>query len=137
MKRKEIIEIFKYFGLSITVTTNVTSANYLDVNFDLTKCICKNYRKPNDEIVYVNRHSNHPPNIVQQIPLWVSSGPSSISSNQSIFNSYIPIYKEAPSKTVFNDDIIYTPVTQRNNSERKNTMKRKIIWFNPPYSTNV
>ena len=69
MKRKEIIEIFKYFGLSITVTTNVTSANYLDVNFDLTKCICKNYRKPNDEIVYVNRHSNHPPNIVQQIPL--------------------------------------------------------------------
>ena len=36
-KKKEIIKIFKSFGLSITVTTNVTSANYLDVNFDLTK----------------------------------------------------------------------------------------------------
>ena len=52
MKRKEIIEIFKYFGLSITVTTNVTSANYLDVNFDLTKDIYKRYTKPNDEPVF-------------------------------------------------------------------------------------
>ena len=48
-KKKEIIKIFKSFGLSITVTTNVTSANYLDVNFDLTKDIYKPYRKPNDE----------------------------------------------------------------------------------------
>ena len=30
-KKKEIIKIFKSFGLSIAVTTNVTSANYLDV----------------------------------------------------------------------------------------------------------
>ena len=35
-KKKEIIKIFKSFGLTIAVTTNVTSANYLDVNFDLT-----------------------------------------------------------------------------------------------------
>ena len=33
-KKKEIIKIFKRFGLSIAVRTNVTSANYLEVNFD-------------------------------------------------------------------------------------------------------
>ena len=35
-KKKKIIKIFKSFGLSIAVatTTNVTSPNYLDVNFD-------------------------------------------------------------------------------------------------------
>ena len=44
-KKKEIIKIFKSFGLSIAVTTNVTSANYLDVNFDLTTDIYKPYRK--------------------------------------------------------------------------------------------
>ena len=64
-KKKKIIKIFKSFGLSITVTTNVTSANYLDVNFDLTKDIYKPYRKPNDELVYIDRHSNHPPNILR------------------------------------------------------------------------
>ena len=44
-KKKEIIKIFKSFELSIAVTTNVTSANYLDVNFDLTTDIYKPYRK--------------------------------------------------------------------------------------------
>ena len=58
-KKKEIIQMFKNFGLSITVTNNVISANYLDVNFNLTKDISKPYRKPNDEPIYINRHSNH------------------------------------------------------------------------------
>ena len=38
-----MIKIFKSFGLSITLTTNVTSANYLKVNVDLTKDIYKPY----------------------------------------------------------------------------------------------
>ena len=71
-KEKEIIKIFKSFGLSIAVTTNLTSANYLDVNFDLTTDIYKPYRKPNDEPVYINKHPNHPPNIAREIPLSVS-----------------------------------------------------------------
>ena len=136
-KKKEITEIFKSFELSITVTTNVASANYLENNFDLTKDIYKPYRKPNDEPVYINRHSSHSPNIIRQIPLSVSSRIPNISSNQSIFNSSIPMYKEVLTKSGFNDDIIYTPVIQSNNSERKNTKKRKVIWFNPPYTMNM
>ena len=57
--KKEIIKIFKSFGLSIAITTNVTSANYLDINFDLKADIYKPYRKPNDEPVCINKHSNH------------------------------------------------------------------------------
>ena len=68
-KKKEITEIFKSFELSIIVTTNVASANYLENNFDLTKDIYKPYMKPNGEPVYIIRHSNHPPSIVQKIPL--------------------------------------------------------------------
>ena len=45
------------------------------------------------------------------------------------------MYKEALTKSGF--DMIYTPVIESNNLERKNTRKRKIIWFNPPYSMNV
>ena len=111
-KKKEIIKIFNSFGLSITVTTNVTSTNYFDVNFDLTNNIYKPYRKPNDEPVYINRHSNHPPNIERQIPWSVSSRISNISSNQSIFNSSIPMCKEVLTKSWLNDDLTYIPVTQ-------------------------
>ena len=59
--KKEVIKIFKSFGLSIAVTSNVTVANYLDVNFDLTTDIYKPYRKPNGGLVHINIHSNHPP----------------------------------------------------------------------------
>ena len=136
-KKRETIKIFKSFGLSITVTINVTPANYLDVCFALTKDIYKPYWKPNDEPVYINRHSNKPPNIVWQIALSLSSRISNISKNHSIFNSSIPMYKEALTKSGFNDGIIYTPVIESNNSERKNTWKRKINWFNPLHSLNV
>ena len=47
------------------------------------------------------------------------------------------MYKEALTKSGFNDDIIYTPVFASNTSERNKTRKRKIIWFNPPYYMNV
>ena len=52
-KKKEVIKIFKSLGLSIAVTTNATSANYLD--FDLTADIHKRYRKPSDEPIYINK----------------------------------------------------------------------------------
>ena len=47
------------------------------------------------------------------------------------------MYKEVISKCAFNDDIIYTPLIESNNPKRQNTRKRKITWFNPPYSMNV
>ena len=47
------------------------------------------------------------------------------------------MYKEALTKSGFNDDVIYTAVTESNNSERKKTGKRKIVRFSPPYSMNV
>ena len=47
------------------------------------------------------------------------------------------MYKEALAKSGFNDDMIYTPVIENNNSERNKARKRKIIWFNPRYSMNV
>ena len=74
---------------------------------------------------------------MRQIPLSVSSRISNISSNQLIFNSSIPMYKEALTKSGFNDDIIYTAVVEINNSKRNNTRKKRTIWFNPPYSVNV
>ena len=47
------------------------------------------------------------------------------------------MYKEALTKSGFNDDVIYTAVTESNNSERKKTGKRKIVRSSPPYSMNV
>ena len=64
-KRKQIIQIFKTCGLKITVETNLKIVYFLDVRLDLINNTYQPYRKPNSETAYINKHSNHPPNILK------------------------------------------------------------------------
>ena len=66
-KKKQIVKVFEDCGLSITLKFNLKSLDFLDVTFDLVKDIYKPYRKPNNKPLYINKHSNHPPNILKQL----------------------------------------------------------------------
>ena len=59
--RKELHKAFEQFGLKITAESNLHVVNFLDVTFDLSTGKHKPYRKPNDDPLYINKHSNHPP----------------------------------------------------------------------------
>ena len=48
-KRKKIIEIFKKYGLAITIKTNLFVVNFLDIQFNLLNGTFKPYRKPNND----------------------------------------------------------------------------------------
>ena len=78
---------------------------------------------------------NHPPSIIKQLPLSVERRLSKLSSNKKIFNDSILIYQEALIKAAYNHKLTY----QKHDQKKDNTkqQKRKIIWFNPPYSKNV
>ena len=67
-KRKQIIQIFKTCGLNITVETNLKTVYFLDVRLDLIDNTYQPYRKPNSKTAYINKHSNHPPNILKELP---------------------------------------------------------------------
>ena len=67
-KRKQIIQIFKTCGLNITVETNLKTVYFLDVRLDLIDNTYQPYRKPNSKTGYINKHSNHPPNILKELP---------------------------------------------------------------------
>ena len=67
-KRKNIIKIFKECGLSITCEVNKKIIDFLDVRFNLNDQTCEPYRKPSNEPAYINKQSNHPPNIIADIP---------------------------------------------------------------------
>ena len=66
--RKEIIRHFKEHGLKITIQSNLKSVDYLDITLNLTNGRFQPYRKPNDEPLYINTKSNHPPTVIKQIP---------------------------------------------------------------------
>ena len=100
-KQKEIIKTFHSFNFSITIETNIRIVNVLDTTFDLINDIYKSYRKPNDNPVYINENSNHPPTVLQQSAKSVSKRISETSSNEQIFKESITIYEKALKKSGF------------------------------------
>ena len=71
--RKDVIAIFHNEGLKITIDTNLTSIYNLDVTSDLFTGKYFPYKKPSDSLLYVNANSNHPPNILEQLPTMVNT----------------------------------------------------------------
>ena len=66
--RKYFIKIFKEdFDLSITCKTNFKPVNSLDVTLNLTTSKYRSYNKLDDNLLYINIHSNHPPNIIKNL----------------------------------------------------------------------
>ena len=62
---------------------------------DLTNGTYKPYRKPNDEPLYINRSSNHPPSIIRELPGSINRRINKLSSNKDTFYTAAPIYNEA------------------------------------------
>ena len=136
--REEIIKIFEERGLSITTKTNVKVIQFLDIELDLINNTYRPYKKPDDNPMYINVNSNYPPSIIQQIPESINRRLSNLSLNEKVFLNNIQPYREALKRSGFRDELTYVELKisgERNNEKRKR--KRKIIWFNPPYSKNV
>ena len=138
-KKKAIVKLFKDCGLRITIQANLRIANLLDVELNLDSGTYQPYRKPNNNPIYLNKNSNHPKTVLNQLPKSIAKRISDISSNETAFNNSIPLYQEALKKSAFTEKLSY--IKSENvrdiNTEEKKQRKRKIIWFNPPYSMNV
>ena len=93
--KKEIFKIFKTHNLNITIEANLKILNFLDVTLDLNSDTFAQFIKPNDTPLYVHCQSNHPPNILKNIPLAINKRLSSISSNENIFKQASPVYQKA------------------------------------------
>ena len=94
--KKQIIDIFKQNNLRITIEANKKVINFLDITLDLQSGIYKPYMKPNNTIQYVHALSNHPPNILKNIPDSVNKRLSLNSANETIFNEAAPPLPGSP-----------------------------------------
>ena len=57
--RKDVIAVFHNEGLNITIDTNLTTSDFIEITLDLFTGKQYPYRKPNDNSLYVNAISNH------------------------------------------------------------------------------
>ena len=132
--RKDLHELFGEFQMKITAEITHQSVNFLDITFNLRDESYQPYRKLNNDPLYIDSRSNHPPAITKQLPTSVNMRISQLSSTQeaSVLKT-APLYEAALRRSNYQADLKYSP----NNSNKTRTRSRNIIWFNPPYSTNV
>ena len=105
------------------------------MTLDLNTEKFKPYSKPASTPLYVHSKSNHPPNIIRNIPESINRRLSEISYDEHVFKEAAPPYQEALRKSGYSYNLKFQPAPQRP-PDRK-SRRRKIIWFNPPYNRNV
>ena len=134
---KEICQIFaRNKPKKITIEANKKVVNFLDVALNLNTGKFKPYTKPLSIPLYVHSQSNHPPNIIRNIPAAINRRLSSISSDQAIFNEAVPPYQEALTKSGYMHQLEFKPPPQ-GPPPQKCMQRRNVVSFNPPYNKNV
>ena len=133
--RKGFHQLFNENGLT---ECNLKTVNYLGITLDLNIGTYKPYRKPNDETLYIHAKSNHPANILKQLPISIETWLPNLSSNPEIFHEASKHYQNILSQSGYDCKLQYKPnnVNEDKSKSSKNR-KRNIIWFNPPFSKNA
>ena len=93
--RKELHKVFEQFDLKITAEANLHVVNFPDATFDLTTGKHKPCRKPNDDPLYIHKHSNYPPSILRQLPTSINKRISTLSSDKQVFDDAVQTYQNA------------------------------------------
>ena len=130
---KDIHKLFKSINLKIVLKLNQTQVDFLDVTMNIENKKFWPYRKPNSEILYINKNSNHPNNIKKELPKMVNKRLNEIACDKVEFDKVKQDYQFALKKSGFEEKLEY----KQNNTKKKRTRKRKVIWFNPPFESNI
>ena len=112
----------------------MTQVDFLDITINMEKNKFWPYRKPNDTPLYIHTSSNHPPNIIKELPNMINKRLSDISSTPEDFNTAKKDYEKALKNSGHNTPLTYNPSKDK---QTKRTRKRNIIWYNPPYNAEV
>ena len=83
--KKNFQSLFKKYGLEIIIECNKKVVDFLDVTFNLKDGTYKPDQKPDNKISYINVQSNHPPNIIKQLPTAIEQRLSNNSSTKKCF----------------------------------------------------
>ena len=139
--RKDLIKMFAEISLRITNQTNLKVADFLDVTLDLSTRNFYPFRKPNDRPVYIHKLSNHPLNIIKNLPASISRRLTDISSDKASFAHAKLLYDNALKASGFSEEAEYIEEQKSAvRGKRKNRPRIIIIfflWFNPSFSQNV
>ena len=90
--------------------------DFLNITMNMKNGIFKPYIKPNDKPEYVNMLSNHPPQILKNIPIGINKRLASISANKEVFENSIQIYSDELARCGYEHKLSYEGFNNNNNN---------------------
>ena len=99
--------MFSKFDLKITIESNLTKTDFLDVELDLINDSYAPFRKPNFQATYVSATSNHPRYVVKQIPKSINKRLTTISKDEYAFKRAKEHYQEALIKGGHKHELVF------------------------------
>ena len=109
------------FNLNIASEANIKVVNFLDLTLNLSTGKYELYDKPDNKPVYINVNSNHPPNIVKNLPESISQRINKLPSDKTVFNNAKEIFDNNLSNSGFDHKIKFQLLTEnRDRSRNKN-----------------
>ena len=135
---QQIKRVYEDNGLKVTAEVNKKVVNFLDITLDLNTGRYRPFMKPNTTLLYISSLSNHPQNILKNIPLEVNRRLLRLSSTKEDFLAAVPPYQDALDKAGHNHKLVWEepdPAAPPTTTRRSRT--RKVTWFNPPYSQSI
>jgi hypothetical protein len=96
--KKKICSIFAEFNLKITAEANLKTVDFLDVILDLENESFRPFIKLKNIPLYMNKLSNHPPSVANNIPAGVNKRFSSISSDEKMEDNRSTTLPGGPNK---------------------------------------
>ena len=122
--------------MHITTELGLIQTDFLDVTLNLKSGKYWPYHKSNDQPLYINAGSNHPPMIKKQLPSMLSKRLSELSCNREEFAKAAIPYNIALKTSGYHGGLAYDDHTTDTHARRRNR-KRTIVWSNPPFSKSV
>ena len=116
---KALHEIFNRHSLRIKIKHSLKSVDFLDLTLHLQSGEYEPFRKEDNVPIYVNKGSNHPPNITNHIPRMIEKMVSDNSSSEAIFNKHKKVYSDALKQSGYDGRIQYVP--QKQTSKRRSS----------------
>ena len=136
--KKKLNSIFENLGLEITVNTSLNTVDFLDVTFNLTNETFEQYRKPNDTPLYINKGSNHPPHVLNNLASAINKRLSGISANNELFDKHKAEYERALEKSGHQHQLTFNSQAQSQpDNQKRRKRQRDVIRFNLPFNKNL
>ena len=92
------------------------------------------FSKPNDTPIYVDASSNHPPKVIENIPMGINRRLSTISATKEIFDKAAPVYQAALKKSGHTFNLHYDPNPNTNDGgkSKQKHAKGPLFGLTPP-----